>query len=93
MHAPLTPEIRQVVDILLHNGAQEVYLFGSYARGESTEKSDLDLAVKGMPPEHFFRAVGEACAVVAVPVDIVDLDESGPALAYLKEHGGLLRVA
>lgn len=93
MLTPLTPEIRQVVDILLRNGAEEVYLFGSYARGESTEKSDLDLAVKGMPPEHFFRAVGEACAVVPVPVDIVDLDESGPALTYLKEHGGLLRVA
>ncbi len=89
----LVSEVKQAVDILLRNGAREVYVFGSRARGDAAPGSDLDLAVRGMPPERFFRAVGETCSALSIPVDIVDLDESSPALDYLKEHGDLLRVA
>jgi len=86
-------EIGKAVDILLRHGAQEVYLFGSHARGDANQESDLDLAIRGMPPEHFYRAVGEVCSALSIPADIVDLDESSPALDYLKEHGDFLRVA
>lgn len=86
-------EIQRAVDILVRNGAREVYVFGSHARGDAGPGSDLDLAVRGMPPERFFRAVGETCSVLSIPVDIVDLDESSPGLDYLKAHGDFLRVA
>lgn len=86
-------EIQRAIDILLSNGAREVYLFGSHARGDATPGSDLDLAVRGMPPERFYRAVGQTCCALSIPVDIVDLDDSSPALDYLKEHGNFLRVA
>jgi uncharacterized protein len=89
----LTSELQRAVEILQRNGAREVYLFGSHARGDATARSDVDFAVRGMPPEHFYRAVGEACSALSVPVDIVDLDETGPALDYLKQHGDFLRVA
>ena len=89
----ISAEIDRAVGILLRHGAQEVYLFGSHARGEAVPESDLDLAVRGMPPEHFYRAVGEVLCALSVPADVVDLDESGPALDYLKEHGDFLRVA
>lgn len=93
MTISLTPDIQRAVEILLRNGAREIYLFGSHARGDATNESDLDFAVCGMPPENFFRAVGEACSTLSVPVDIVDLDGSSPALNYLKEHGDFFRVA
>jgi predicted nucleotidyltransferase len=93
MTSAMFSEIQRAVDVLLSNGAREVYVFGSHARGEAVPGSDLDLPVRGMPPEHFFRAVGETCSVLSIPVDIVDLDESSPALDYLKEHGDFLRVA
>ena len=32
-------------------GAEKIVLFGSRARGDHTERSDIDLAVYGMPPE------------------------------------------
>ena len=93
MTPELTPDIQKAVDILLRNGAREVYIFGSRARGDATPESDCDLAVRGLPAERFYRAVGEACSALTIPVDIVDLDDSGPALDYLREHGDLLRVA
>ncbi len=89
----LHSKVDEAVAILLKHGAREVYLFGSYARGEAVPESDLDLAIRGMPPEHFFRAVGDLCAMLPFRVDVVDLDESSPALDYLKEHGDLMRVA
>jgi len=93
MTRTLIPEMERAVEILLRNGAREVYVFGSRARGDAAPDSDLDVAVRGMPPEHFYRAVGEVCSALGLPVDVVDLDESSPALDYLKEHGDLFRVA
>jgi predicted nucleotidyltransferase len=40
------PEIQEIVEKLARQyGAQRVYLFGSYARGEMTEDSDIDLRI------------------------------------------------
>ncbi|HDP33836.1 MAG TPA: nucleotidyltransferase domain-containing protein [Candidatus Hydrogenedentes bacterium] len=93
MSPQVQSEIKTAVDILLRHGASEVFVFGSHARDTASPFSDLDLAIRGMPPENFYRAVGEVCAALSVPADIVDLDESSPALDYLKEHGDFLRVA
>lgn len=48
-------EIRAiVVPIAKQYGVQSVYLFGSYARGEATEESDLDLRVDKGEVQDFF---------------------------------------
>ena len=73
-------------------GAREVYLFGSAAAGRMREDSDVDLAVSGLPPERFFRAMGEAECILQRPLDLVDLDEVNPLTRYLKEEGELVRV-
>jgi hypothetical protein len=40
------PEIQRIVSRLAEAyGAQRVYLFGSYARGDNTEDSDIDLRI------------------------------------------------
>jgi hypothetical protein len=40
------PEIQAIVSKLAREyGAQRVYLFGSYARGDMTEGSDIDLRI------------------------------------------------
>ena len=40
------PEIKNIVCPLAKEyGAERVYLFGSYARGESTKNSDIDLRI------------------------------------------------
>lgn len=73
-------------------GASEVYVFGSAARGDMREGSDIDLAVSGLPPEKYFYAMGTAGDVLGRPFDLVDLDEANPFTRYLKEEGELQRV-
>lgn len=84
--------IERAVTTLKAAGAQEVYLFGSAARGQMRTDSDIDLAVSGLPPEMFYRAGAAAEDVLGRSLDLVDLDEITPFTRYLKEESELLRV-
>jgi len=60
-------------------------LFGSAARGEMREDSDVDLAVKfRMKPDlvELGRLSAELESEVGFPVHIVDLDDAPPPLRY-----------
>jgi len=78
---------------LRRHGAREVYFFGSAANGTNTSNSDLDLAVRGLPPELFFAAMARARDAAGMCIDLVDLDDDSPFVRVLQEHGGLRRVA
>lgn len=93
MTEELATRVKLAAGALTAAGAREVYLFGSAAVGTALEGSDVDLAVTGLPPEVFFRAMGEAGDLLQCPLDLVDLDEDNPFTRYLKEEGGLVRVA
>lgn len=73
-------------------GAREVYLFGSARTGKLRADSDVDMAVSGLPPQLFFRAMGQASRALGRPLDLVDLDLDNPFTRYLKEEGELQRV-
>jgi len=92
MTEELSARIREAAGALRAQGAREVYLFGSAARSGLREPSDIDLAVTGLPPEVFFRAMGAARRILRRPLDLVDLDEENPFTRYLKEEGELQRV-
>jgi len=90
---PLADEIQQAAETLVSYGATEVYLFGSRATGQVSHGSDVDLAVRGLPDEVFYRAIAAASLVLPVPLDVISLDDPGPFTTYLLEHGELRRVA
>jgi len=92
MDAELAPLIEKAAAALKAVGAREVYVFGSAAKGKLREYSDVDLAVSGLPPELYFRAMGKASRALGRPVDLIDLDEDNPFTRYLKGKGELLRV-
>src|SRR5579859_2014546 len=73
-------------------GAREVFLFGSGAKESLRESSDVDLAVSGLPPDVFFRAMAAAHDALGRPLDLIDLDEDNPFTRYLKDEGELRRV-
>lgn len=85
--------IKAAAATLKASGAREVYLFGSAATGTMREGSDIDLAVSGLPPENYFRALALAGDVLKRPIDLVDLDEENAFTRYLKQEGELVRVA
>ena len=84
--------VRAVAAMLVDFGASEVYLFGSAARNELRPDSDVDIAVRGLPPAHFFAAAAKAADVVGRSVDLMELDERSPAVRYVLASGELIRV-
>ena len=92
MAATLNETIEAAARVLRGQGAREVYLFGSTATGRLRDGSDIDLAIAGLPPERFFRAMGLAADLLDRPLSLVDLDEDTPFTRYLRAEGGLQLV-
>jgi predicted nucleotidyltransferase len=85
-------QIQRATAVLKAAGAREVYVFGSAASEKMRSDSDVDIAVSGLPPEVFFRAMSDAERALGRPLDLIDLDEDNPFTRYLKSEGELLRV-
>lgn len=69
--------------------ATQVIAFGSLVHPERfDERSDIDLAVVGIPAHLFFRAWAAAGADCAFSLDLVDLDNCSPALRELIAQEG-----
>jgi predicted nucleotidyltransferase len=92
MEGELAVRIERAVAALKAAGAREVYVFGSAAKGALRGRSDVDMAVSGLPAEVFFRAAAKASRAFGRPVDLIDLDEENPFTRYLKDEGELKRV-
>lgn len=66
--------IPQIQEITRRNGALNVRLFGSWAKGVATSSSDLDLLVDLIPGRDLFDLIGmkqELEAVTGCKVDVV----------------------
>lgn len=53
---------------------QRIVLFGSLAKGQFTNESDIDLAVAGLAPEDFFTAYAEIDQLSQFKVDLKPLE-------------------
>jgi predicted nucleotidyltransferase len=86
-------DIDLAAKILKEAGASEVFVFGSTSRGKERPDSDIDLAVRGLPPERFFRTMTKIGIAISREFDLVDLDESIEFAEFLEKKGELSRVA
>ena len=72
-------EIKKVVAPLVKDyPIRRVILFGSYARGDATEKSDVDLIIDSggtIDSGEFFGLIGDIVKKMPTDVDIFELDE------------------
>jgi len=90
--AEFVDDVRRAVKILKDGGCREVYVFGSLAEGRAREGSDVDLAVRGCPPAHFFSVYGRLMMELKHEIDLVDLDSDCALTRFLKRRGPLLHV-
>ena len=72
-----------VEDIIKETGAEKIILFGSYARGEENENSDLDLLIIEKEPFNRERSrrkeikkIREALSKYRIPKDILVYDKN-----------------
>ncbi len=85
-------DIDRAVSILKEEGCSEIFLFGSGAEGKIRDRSDIDLAIRGCLPGHFFRLLGRLLWELDHPVDLVNLDTQDPFAQFLQKEGVLLQV-
>jgi predicted nucleotidyltransferase len=72
-------EAQQMVEALVNDfGATQIILFGSLARGRFAADSDIDLAVEGICPEHFFTALAAVNRLTNRWVDLKPLEALEP---------------
>ncbi len=75
----------QILKIAEKHGISKVYVFGSTARGEATDQSDVDFLVEMQEGASLFGVGGfgyEAEKLLGVPVDVVPLS----ALPQVKDR-------
>lgn len=89
---PYQQNLDQAIKILKNGGCTAVYLFGSLTTGKFHSQSDIDLAVRGCPPEEFFHLLGELMFTLDYSVDLIDLDTNDLFARYLIEKGKLHQI-
>ena len=85
-------ELEKAVNLLKKEGCEEIYIFGSLAKDNLNNTSDIDLAVKGCPSGKFFSILGKLMLELNVSVDLINLDKEDNFAKFLKEEGELINV-
>lgn len=86
-------DIKKATKILKENGATEVFIFGSIVNGKFNEKSDIDIAVKGLNAKKFYKVASMLMFELENEIDLIDLDENENSFSQmLLKLGGMLKV-
>lgn len=85
MAAPIF-EPRELADICERNQVARLRLFGSYARGEATESSDIDLIADFASPKSLFDIVRIEMEMSDALGRKVDLLTEGAISPYIRER-------
>ena len=71
------PELRDALrPIFAEHGVRSAVLFGSYSKGQATERSDVDLLVdSGLRGLAFFGLLEGIVSALDAPVDLIDVSQ------------------
>lgn len=83
--------IREIAELAEKHGLSSVTVFGSRARGDYRERSDIDLAISGGDGDRFALDVDEDTSTL-LSFDVVNLDRPVQAelLENIRREGKLL---
>ena len=69
-------DLTGATEILKKYGAKQIFVFGSLCRTDRFHSgSDIDIAVEGIPPQHFIRAAADLMMAVDFPIDLKPIEE------------------
>jgi len=75
----------KISELAAKYGVSQILLFGSALNKDNP--NDIDLAVKGIKPELFFKFYGEILSTVSNSVDLIDLDIENPFVELVRQEG------
>ena len=87
---------QQLADLARDHGAERLVLFGSRARGDNRERSDVDLAVYGMPEAQrgaFWLDAEELPTLLKLDIVHLSPDTAPEFLRNIKKDGVTLYAA
>jgi len=85
-------DIDIAINFLRNEGCQSVYLFGSLVTGKIHQNSDIDIGIKGLPPERFIRVYAKLDNNLSNTVDLVDFDENDKFYNLLDSLGEIVKI-
>ena len=75
-----------------NEGCENVYLFGSMVTGKIHSNSDIDIGIKGLPPEKFFKIYSKLYMNFDNEIDLVDFDCNNQFFSLLERLGEIVEV-
>ena len=83
--------MREIIQLAKQNNVKQVILFGSRARGDYKERSDIDIAFSGGNSSCFILSVDEETSTL-LEFDVIDLDKPvrEELLQSIEEEGILI---
>jgi len=86
-------DIEKAAEILKKHGCSEVFIFGSLVKGRFNDNSDIDIAVRGLKDEDYFKVLAELGRDLLCEVDLIDLDDEENRFAqFVLNKKELVRV-
>ena len=85
-------DIEVATNLLKNEGCQSIFLFGSMVTGKIHQNSDIDIGIKGLPPEKFFHVYAKLDNNLSNEVDLIDFDENNKFYNLLNSLGEVMEI-
>ena len=85
-------DIKKANNFLKNEGCKTVFLFGSLVTGNNNENSDIDIGIKGLPPEKFFKAYSKLYMNLDNEFHLVDFDYESDFFSLLEKQGEVIEI-
>ena len=76
-------DIKKALKILKQNGSTEIYIFGSIEKGNFNKNSDIDIAIRGVKQENFYKVASILMFEIEKEIDLIDLDDENDKFARM----------
>ena len=85
-------DIENVTNLLVREGCEAVFLFGSLVTGKIRDDSDIDIGVKGLPKEKFLSLFSHLYFDYENKIDLVDFDTNSDFYSMLNSIEEVVQI-